>query len=234
MNARAWIPATILIAITAAAGVGWMWTREVPAQPQAQAQVSTAGPALPGKAGRGLRRAAPVKERLVDQTPLLTARSLVPLAATLEEKQLALQAERLGNHSVDLAFSDALRRAATAQPVQTPEIKQLAEAKAKAQATVEASQQLLLRLTRQLASARGQLKDTLEDQIEVAKAQGELDKDELETASNDLAKAGGDPQAKIKRLKEAHEAADRESMQVKAVAQPAPLFQAGSPVGRSR
>ncbi|MBK9795854.1 MAG: mechanosensitive ion channel [Holophagaceae bacterium] len=168
----------------------------------------------------------------MDQTPLLTARSLVALAATLEEKQLALQAERLGNHSVDLAFSDSLRRAATAQPVQTPEIKQLAEAKAKAQATFEANQQLLLRLTRQLASARGPLKDTLEDQIEVAKAQGELDKDELETASNDLAKAGGDPQAKIKRLKEAHEAADRESMQVMAVAKPAPLFQAGSLVGR--
>jgi small-conductance mechanosensitive channel len=72
----------------------------------------------------------------------------------------------------------------------------------------------------------------LEDQIEVAKAQLELDKDELETASNDLAKAGGDPQAKIKRLKEAHEAADRESTQAMAAAKPASVFQAGSLMGR--
>ena len=204
-----------------------MWTREVPPTQEGAAQEALGNPAR-----RGLRRSAPVRERLVDQTPLLTARSLVPLATTLEEKQHALQAERLGNHSVDLAFSDALRRAATAQPPQTPEIKELSSAKAKAQAVVEADQQLVLRLTRQLAAAKESQKDTLEDQIEVAKAQLELDKDELETASNDLAQAGGDPQAKIKRLKEAHEAADRESTQAMAAAKPTPLFQAGSLAGR--
>ncbi len=208
--------------------VGWLWTRE--ALPSAQESGASGKAGNPE--GRGLRRRAASRERLVDQSPLLTARSLMTLATTLEEKQLALQAERLGNHSVDLAFSDALRRAANSQPLQTPEIKLLAEAKAKAQATVEANQQLLLRLTRQLAAARGPLKDTLEDQIEVAKAQGELDKDELETASNDLAKAGGDPQAKIRLLKEAHEAADRESTQAMAAAKPAPVFQAASLVGR--
>ena len=229
MKFRPWIPALLLLLMASAATAGWLWTREaLPSHPQERA----AGEAPGNPEHKGLRRVAPVRERLVDQAPLLTARSLIPLAATQEEKLLALQAERLGNHSVDLAFSDALRRAATTQPPQTPEIKELSDAKAKAQAAVEADQQLVLRLTRQLAGAKESQKDTLEDQIEVAKAQLELDKDELETASNDLAKVGGDPQAKIKRLKEAHEAADRDSAQAMAAAKAAPLFQPGSLVGR--
>jgi small-conductance mechanosensitive channel len=228
MKIRPWIPALVLLLLAAAATGGWMWTREAPPEPQADATT----PEKTVSARRGLRRLAPARERLVDQSPLLTARRLVPLASTLEEKQLALQAERLGNHSVDLAFSDALRRAASAQPPQTPEIKELSSAKAKAQAAVDAGLQLVQKLTRQMAGAPEAQKDALEDQIEVAKAQLELDKDELETASNDLAKAGGDPQAKIRRLKEAHEAADRESTQAMAAAKPTPVFQAGSLVGR--
>ncbi|HEX7554546.1 MAG TPA: mechanosensitive ion channel domain-containing protein [Geothrix sp.] len=226
MNARTWIPAALLFSITAAAGFGWLWTREVPPAPSGQGALVAPSPR------RGLRRSAPAPERLVDQTPLLTARSMVPLAGTFEERQLALQAERLGNHSVDLAFSDALRRAASEAIPQTPELKELASAKAKAQAAVEVDEQLIARLTRQLAAAKESQKDPLEDQVEIAKAQLELDKDELETASNDLAQAGGDPQAKIRRLKEAHEAADRESSQAMASAQSGLRFQAGSLIGR--
>ena len=83
-----------------------------------------------------------------------------------------------------------------------------------------------------MAGVRESQRGILEDQLEVAKAQLELDQDELDTAANDLAKAGGDPQAKIKRLKEAHETADRESSQAMAAARPAPVFQAGSLLGR--
>jgi len=224
MNARAWIPAAIFVALTASAVAGWMWTREAPPAPQGQEATA--------KPRRGLRRVAPVHERLVDQSPLLTARSLVPLATTFEERQLALQAERLGNHSVDLAFADALRRAATTVVQKTPELQELSVAKAKAQTAVEAGEQEVVRLTRQLAAAPESKKDSLEDQIDLTKAQLELDKDELETASNDLAQAGGDPQAKIRRLKEAHEAADKESSQAMAAAKPSGAFQPGSLIGR--
>jgi len=227
MNARTWIPAALLLTLTAGVSAGWMWTREVPAPPQGQ----EAQPA-PGKS-RGMRRPAPVRERLIDQSPLLTARSLLPLATTLEEKQLALQAERLGNHSVDLAFSDALRRAATTPVPKTPELTELSEAKARAQAAVEASEKQLSRLGKQLASAPESGKDALEDQIDIAKAQLELEKDELETAANDLAKAGGDPQARIRRLKEAHEAADRESSQAMVAAKPPSPFKSSSLIGRA-
>ncbi|WP_243315013.1 mechanosensitive ion channel domain-containing protein [Geothrix paludis] len=223
MKIRTLLPGAILLALTAGTVAGWMWTRDVP-QPQGQE-----APVQPQKRGR---RGAPVQQRLVDQSPLLTARSLVPLASTFEEKQLAVQAERLGNHSVDLAFSYALRTAATASVPNTPEIKELSEAKARAQTAVEAGEQQLARLGRMLAAAPESKKDALEDQIDLTKAQLELDKDELETASNDLAQAGGDPQAKIRRLKEAHEAADRESSQIMAAAKPPSAFQSGSLVGR--
>ena len=224
MKIRALLPAAILLVLTAATVAGWMWTREVPHAPGQEA------PAPQAKHGR--RRAAPVQQRLVDQSPLLTARSLVPLATTFEEKQLAVQAERLGNHSVDLAFSYALRTAATAPVPKTPEIKDLSEAKARAQAAVDAGEQQLARLGRLLAAAPESRKDALEDQVDITKAQLELDKDELETTSNDLAQAGGDPQARIRRLKEAHEAADRESSQSMMAAKPPSAFQPGSLIGR--
>lgn len=224
MKFRPLIPAAVLLLLCGAATAGWLWTREQPA-------VVQTGEGTPAKK-KALRRAVPVRQRLVDQTPLMTARTLLPLAVTQEEQQLALQAERLANHEVDLAFADALRRAASAQVQQTPEIKELADLKAKAQATVEAGQQTIAKLTKQLSTAGESRKDALEDQIEVAKAQLELDRDELEAASDDLARAGGDPQARIKRLKEAHEAGDRESAQVAAAGRATSAFASGSLMAR--
>jgi small-conductance mechanosensitive channel len=228
MTARTWIPAAILLAVIAGTTAGWMWTREAPLPAHGQEGQVT----QPNQPRTSLRRAALVQERLVDQTPLLTARSLVPLATTFEEKQLALQAERLGNHSVDLAFTFALHSAATASAPKTPELKKLTEVKAKAVAAVEAGEQEVARLNRQLGATPESRRDSLESQIEITRAQLELDKDELETASDDMARAGGDPQAKIRRLKEAHEAADRESSQAMAAARPPNAFQAGSLIGR--
>lgn len=219
MNARSLIPAAVLLLLAAGTTAGWVWTRDP--VPAVQAQEGAAKT-------RGSRRAAPVRERLVDQTPLLTARSLVPLATTPEEQELARQAERLANHEVNLAFTDALRRAANAQVRETPELKELIALKAKAQAAVEADAQLIARLTSQLAGGRESMKAALADQLDVARAQMELDKDELEAAADDLGRAGGDPQARIRRLKEAHEAADRESSQAMASVRATPVSQRGS------
>jgi len=84
---------------------------------------------------------------------LLTARSLLPVASTAAELQLARQAERLANHEVDLAFTEALPRAAGAQTTQTPAQPELASLKAKAQALVDTDRQLMDRLQKQLATA---------------------------------------------------------------------------------
>ncbi len=223
MNLRAWIPASVLFLLAVATAGGMFWTRD-PGPSVVQGETIT-----PKK---GFRRAVPHRERVVDQTPLQTARALAAMAVTSEEQQLAHEAVRLANHEVDLAFADALRRTATDQVLQTQEVKELMAAKNQAETTVEASQQLISQLTKRLAIAKDSQKDAIEDQLEVAKAQLELNQDELEAASTDLQQAGGDPQARIKRLKEAHEAVDKESP----IAQPSPssLIQAGSLVARFR
>ncbi|NTW85630.1 MAG: mechanosensitive ion channel family protein [Holophagaceae bacterium] len=223
MKQRPWIPAAVLLSLAALAAAGWFWTRE-PLPPAVQE--------LAGPKTSGLRRQGPRRERLVDQTPLLTARSLLPLAQTGEEQQQARQAERLANHEVDLAFADALRRAALAPAQASPELKALADAKAKAESQVEADRQVVQRLTQQLAGAGLAAKGALQDQLEVAKAQLQLDTDEFDAAAEDLAKAGGDSQARIRRLKEAHEAADRESSRLLSVAPAPPAFQLSSLAGR--
>jgi len=158
--------------------------------------------------GRKTQKAStpPPKERTVDTKPLLAARMLGTLAATPEEQELARQADRLTNHELDISFASALQQAAESKPQPTPEMRELASLKAKAEAAVEADQRNLKLLTLRLAKAPEAEKDALEDQIEVAKAQLELDKDELESSAEDLDRAGGDPQARIKRLKEAHDA----------------------------
>ena len=88
------------------------------------------------------------------------------------------------------------------------------------------------RLTQQFAGAGLAAKGALQDQLEVAKAQLELDSDEFDAAAEDLAKAGGDSQARIRRLKEAHEAGNRESSRLLAATPATPAFQLGSLAGR--
>ena len=150
------------------------------------------------------------RQRLVDMRPLLTARRMAVLAATPEEQELARQAERLADHSVDLAFADAMRRAVAEQPDPTPEIRDLTVRKAKARAVVEADGRRIDQLTAQSAAASSSDRDRLLEALEVARAQLELDKDELGAAADALERAGGDPGARIKRLKEAFEAAQKE------------------------
>ncbi|HJV91373.1 MAG TPA: mechanosensitive ion channel domain-containing protein, partial [Holophagaceae bacterium] len=116
----------------------------------------------------------------------------------------------LGNHSVDLAFSDAIRTALENPPALSAEAKELEKVQKQAEDEVEADQILIKRLTQQLAKAPAAQKDALEDQLEVARAQLVLNQDELEEATEDLEAAGGDPQARIRRLKAAHDAADKE------------------------
>jgi small-conductance mechanosensitive channel len=204
MNLRRWIPGLLFLALALAAVAGLVGTRDrqLPAGEGAQAgQAAKAAPA--GKTG-------PRRWRRVDTGPLLTARRLAALAVTPEEQELAHQAEGLADHAVDLAFADALRQAADEIPEQTPELKMLAEAKQKAQAALVADEARIKKLTEQLVSARGDAQVRVQDQIEVARAQQGLDQDELDMAAEALERAGGDPQAQIKRLKAIYDAAQKD------------------------
>lgn len=129
-----------------------------------------------------------------------------------EEQALAHEAEKVGDHEVDLAFYDALRTAHENPPPLSPEAKEIAARKGKASLAVQEDQQNIALLTRKLAAAPETQKDNLQDQLDVAKAQLELDQDELDDASEDLEQAGGDLESKIKRLQAAHEAGDHNTL----------------------
>jgi small-conductance mechanosensitive channel len=198
MKIRQWITGLVLLLLMTVAVVGLLWTRE-PNQPD---EDST--PAPEGK--RPLLRKAQVQRALVDQRPLQTAQRLTALAITPEELRLAHEAEKVGDHEVDLAFFDALRAAQENPPQLSPEAKQISDRKDKADQALKREQETIARLTRKLAAAPETQKDNLQDQIDVAKAQLELDQDEASDAADDLEQAGGDPQAKIKRMQAEHEA----------------------------
>jgi small-conductance mechanosensitive channel len=212
MKARHWITGIVLLLLITVAVVGFLRTRE---QPQS-AEIEELG-----KTPAKKFLAHGVQPRpLVDQRPLQTARRMAAMASTSEEQALAHEATKVGDHEVDLAFFDSLRTAEENPPPLTPETKQLADRKKKAQDALKEDQDSVAQLTRKLSSAPDSQKDNLQDQIDVAKAQMDLDQDELDDAADDLERAGADPQSKIKRLKAEHDASDRDNAQTVSTVSP--------------
>lgn len=204
--------AIVLLLLVAVAIVGLVQTRELPAP-------SDEASAAPGKTLTGRKPTTPARA-LVDQRPLQTARRMAATAGMPEEQALAHEAEKVADHEVDLSFFDALRMAELNPPPLSPEAKQIAARKAKAEQTVKDDQQNVALLTKKLAAAPDSQKDNVQDQLDVAKAQADLDQDELDDASEDLEQAGGDPQAKIKRLQDDHEAGDHNPVAVGSAVNP--------------
>jgi small-conductance mechanosensitive channel len=190
MKLRQWIAVVALMVLVIAAVIGLFLT-------------DGAQTILPTGAARNAARQSAA---LVDQRPLQTARKLAALASTPEERDFAHQALHLSDYEVDLAFADALREATEHPPAPTPEQRELIARNFKAESVVKTDQELIARLTRQLASAAANAKEDIQDQIEVAKAQMELDQDELDDAKEDLLRAGGNLQGKIQQLLQQHEA----------------------------
>jgi small-conductance mechanosensitive channel len=218
-NRRATLAVLVLLLVAAAAGI--FLTRERPTregQPGAAPPAAAGGATLKGAAStapQGAAAPAPGappgrRTRLVDMRPLLTARQLSALATTPEEQELSRQAERLADHAIDLAFVVAMRDATETAPDQTPELRALADARARAQAAVDAAQARARELEARLGAAPERGREALQDQLEVARAELELDRDELASASDALQRAGGDPQVRISRLREVYDAAQKE------------------------
>src|SRR5713101_7687881 len=152
----------------------------------------------------GLKRPASMDSPLVDLQPLRTARELAPLALTPDEQPLAQEAVRIADHDVDLAFAIALRQAAENPPPPTAETRATSERMQATQKLAQADQKQIASLTKELAAAAGPLRDKLEEDLELARAQLELDGDELEDAKQDLIRAGGDLRSRIQRMVEEH------------------------------
>jgi small-conductance mechanosensitive channel len=148
---------------------------------------------------------------LVEQTPLLTAQHLAKMPTSEEEKPFAEEALRLGDQEMDLAFAAAVRDAQMNPPALSARAKEIQGHLRKAEDALDADKKRVDQLTADEAKATGSRKDSLDDQLDVAKAQLELDQDEADEAKQDLLRAGGDPQGRIQSMVEEHEAASHSS-----------------------
>jgi small-conductance mechanosensitive channel len=137
---------------------------------------------------------------LVDQGPWQTVAALAPQAVTAEEKALALQAERLADHEVDQAFAMALRQAQMETHVLTGPALELQQKLNDLSDLVIEDQDRVEGLTGMLATATkrgGAATQSLSDDLDAAKAQLQLDSDEMDDASDDLARERGDKRNQI-------------------------------------
>ena len=160
--------------------------------------------------------AAPSARSPVDQRMLQTALQLSAFADTTQEQALSAEAMRLSDHELDQAFTSALREvAAPSLPSKGP-LKELADRVAGWNTAVAADQKRLGDLQKNAGSNAAP-----SDALDLAKAQLELDQDELEDAHLDLAHHGGDPQQAIERELEEHEATQHKPALTKLASAPA-------------
>jgi len=159
--------------------------------------LSSGGPAYTSSAA---------KKTIVDLSPWQTAQTLASLAVTAEEIQYAREAEHLADHEVDQAFAAALRQATiqAQHPNLSGEALALAQKGEQLQQVVNQDQVVVRQLTPQPGSKPSDSDDT---DLEIAKAQLQLDSDELDDAQDDLARASGDQRGQIQGELAAHEAA---------------------------
>ena len=141
------------------------------------------------------QRAAKGSGSLVDQRPWQTIESLAPLAVSAEEQSLAREAERLADHYIDQAFALALRQASLHSRTLTGEALAVQQKVTQLQAVVKEDQAKVDALTASLKRPNGTIADS--DDLDVAKAQLQLESDELTDANEELARVSGDKRGQI-------------------------------------
>ncbi len=164
---------------------------------------------LPFTPRKGPRPSWAAKKTIVDQSPWETAQTLAALAVTAEEHEYAREAERLADHEVDQAFAAALRQGT----IQAQHRSLTGNALALSQ-KADQLQQVVIQdkaLVKQLSPPAGSSTDSSDDDtdLEIAKAQLQLDSDQLNDAQEELARASGDRREQIQSELTAHEAATR-------------------------
>jgi len=133
-----------------------------------------------------------------------------PWPSDWDEQRLSRQALKLADHAVDVAFNYEMREATEHPAPPTPASKELYAQANRAQAAVKADQDRIDQLQKQFTSAKPERQDSLQQQIDLTKAQLELDQDDLEDAKGDLIRSGADRLSRIQRQFTHHEAAQHE------------------------
>jgi len=160
--------------------------------------------------------------QVVDQSPLRTAQDLTLIADTEEERALAKQALKLGDHEFDLAYNIALRDADAHPAELTAEAITIQTRLDKAKKLQQSLQSQVTQLTAELSKANGDRKESLDDQLDLAKSSLDLANNEVEDAESDVTEAGGNQRGRIEQLKQAHEEAEHSNSQEIKFPQPAP------------
>jgi len=156
------------------------------------------------------KRKAAAQSAMIDQSPLKTAQELAQYADTPEEQEIAKAALDAGDKAVDVAFATAFEDSKTHPPQLSAEAKEILARVQKAQKIDDALKAQVDQLTAEIARASGAHKDALQDQLDVASSSLDVADNDLDDARRDLSDAGGDVHARIAKLKEEHEAADKE------------------------
>lgn len=144
-------------------------------------------------------------DELVNQRPWQTVQALAPLAVSAEEKRLAQEAERLADHEVDQAFAMALRQASLEHRTLTGDALTLQQKVTAMQGLVKEDQAKVDSVTASLKGKDGVVAQS--DDLDLAKAQLQLDSDELNDATDDLARVSGDKRGEIQQELATREAA---------------------------
>jgi len=145
----------------------------------------------------------------IDQSSLDAARSLVQMPTSADEFPLAQEALRLGDREMDLAFATGVADAREHPIVLSAEAKQIQTRLQNAEKALDRDKARVDELTAALAKASGAKKDSLDNQLQQANVQVELDQDEVDNAKQELSDAGGEAQGRIEELVKEHEAASK-------------------------
>ena len=147
----------------------------------------------------------------IDSSAYANAQRLTALADDGAEQHLAQSALRLADHQLDLAFAMALRQL-DAHPQALTVAGQAAQAHLEhAQAQLVADQRREASLVAAAAQKSTDDRDSLQDQLDLAHSQVELDKFEIDQANQDLEDAGGNLRRRIEAQVQKHEAAEHSS-----------------------
>jgi small-conductance mechanosensitive channel len=184
-----------VLAISLVATFYGIWATYQPPPPELSKQETSA------------RAAAPDATASIDERTMRRAQRLSSLASTPEELPFAQSASQLADHELDVAFAAALRQIEAHPPVLSPEAQKIADRLQSAQKQLDGDQARVNQLTTALAQPGAAQNSTLQDRLDLAQSQLELDKDEVATANQDLMLAGGNAHQRIQKMMQDHAAA---------------------------
>ena len=190
------ITAAVLLVLLLGVGYGLWATNEAataPVQKASATVVVAKGSALP----------------VIDQHTLLVAQRLARYATTPEEQPLAQAAVQTADHELDLAFAAALHHLESHPPPLSPQAAQIQQRVEEAQKAAAADTETVKQLTAELAKANAADKPAIQDRLDLAQSQLELEQDEVQEANADLLEAGGNVHQRIQIMQEEHQAAER-------------------------